>query len=199
MITLRITNWTQDGKNLTTYTLDGDTYAVKEEIKKLGFRWGFPADVVSVIGLEGTTDPMFRSNKAWSVTCDADSDRAEWVREVCAALNAEVKKAAPPKDADAYSVEIAGESLSITDNETGDKKKITAWNIEDRANDLLEDENYRKSHWGCWAVIAEDALASILRREGFGEKTAAELAKNARKFDEAIEAVEETADTYYAN
>ena len=92
MITLRITNWTHEDKKLTTYTLEGDTYAVKEEIKKFGFRWGFPADVVSVIGLEGTADPMFRRNKAWSVTCDADSDRWEWVREVCAALNAQLEE-----------------------------------------------------------------------------------------------------------
>lgn len=100
MLKLRVTNWTKEEQALTTFVLEGDTFPVKDKIKKFGFRWGFPTDLESaIVKAHGADvlfamrqDPMFRCNRAWSVTCAASLDRSEWIAEVCETLNAVLEK-----------------------------------------------------------------------------------------------------------
>ena len=93
MIELTISRDTIDGKELTTYTLEGDTYAKKDAIKKLGFYWKIPVDIAAAIGPENADDPMFKSDKRWTVTKstsgDSSQERIDWIDEVKKTLEIE--------------------------------------------------------------------------------------------------------------
>ena len=195
MIKLTISTWTtDDGKNLTTYALEGNTYPFKEKIKQLGFRWGIPADVVAVVGFEATSDPMYTRNKQWNVTYDSSVDKTEWIDAVCSALDAQVvatDKADKNVYVNGYKVEVDSEKVIIkvpthpNDYIKTSPTKVYISTIVDVAYDLLShSEDYLKSHWDCWEFIAKDAIETVLYRDkGFNAELSKHIADIVSKSD----------------
>ena len=195
MIKLTISIWTtNDGKNLTTYALEGNTYPFKEKIKQLGFRWCIPADVVAALGFEAANDPMFARNKQWNVTYETGVDKSEWIDTVCSALDAQVVATDETDkniDVNGYDVDIDDEKIIIkaptrsNDYIKTSPTKVYISTIVDEAYELLaHSEDYLKSCWGCWGFIAKDAIEVVLYRDkGFNEKLSKHIADIASKND----------------
>lgn len=78
------------GEDFVSFVLEGDTYKIKDQIKELGFHWGFPLYVRLELG-EAADDPMFKKNKRWNRTFKAANEGTprcqEWLEEVRTKLN----------------------------------------------------------------------------------------------------------------